>query len=53
VVARDQKPWAPPLVELAGGVAGHLLAWERHERDGSWWAWVSWILKGATSQSCV
>jgi hypothetical protein len=22
-----------PLVELAGGVAGHLLAWERHERE--------------------
>src|SRR5512133_786839 len=39
----DQRPWAPPLVVLAGGVAGHLLAWERHERDGSWWAWVSWI----------
>ena len=33
----------PPLVELAGGMAGHLLAWERHERDGSWWAWVSWV----------
>jgi len=24
-------------------MAGHLLAWERHERDGSWWAWVSWV----------
>ncbi len=34
---------APSLVELAGGMAGHLLAWERHERDGSWWAWVSWV----------
>jgi hypothetical protein len=43
VVAGDQRPWAAPLVELAGGIAGHLLAWERHERDGSWWAWVSWI----------
>jgi hypothetical protein len=20
-----------------------LRAWERHERDGSWWAWVSWV----------
>jgi hypothetical protein len=38
-----RRPWAPPLVELTGGVVGHLLAWERHERDGSWWAWVSWI----------
>jgi hypothetical protein len=24
-------------------MAGHLLAWERHERDRSWWAWVSWV----------
>jgi hypothetical protein len=22
-----------------------LLASERHERDGSWWAWVSWVQK--------
>jgi hypothetical protein len=42
-MAWDRTPWAPPLVELAGGMAGHLLAWERHERDGSWWAWVSWV----------
>jgi hypothetical protein len=42
-MAWDKTPWAPPLVELAGGMAGHLLTWERHERDGSWWAWVSWI----------
>jgi hypothetical protein len=33
----------PPLVEMTGGIVGHLLAWERHERDGSWWAWVSWV----------
>jgi len=31
------------LVEMATGMVGHLLAWERHERDGSWWAWVSWV----------
>src|SRR6266576_5324842 len=42
-MAWDKTPWAPPLVELEVGIAGHLLAWERHERDGSWWAWVSWI----------
>jgi hypothetical protein len=42
-MAWDKTPWAPPLVELAGAIAGHLLAWERHERDGSWWAWVSWV----------
>ena len=22
---------------------GHLLCWERHERDGTWYAWVSWV----------
>jgi hypothetical protein len=38
-----KTPWAPPLVELAGGMAGHPMAWERHERDGSWWAWVPWV----------
>jgi hypothetical protein len=36
-------PWSPPLVQMPGGMVGHLLAWERHERDGSWWAWVSWV----------
>jgi len=34
-MAWDKTPWAPPLVELAGGMAGHLLAWQRHEREGS------------------
>ena len=24
-------------------MAGHLLAWEQHERDGSRGAWVSWV----------
>ena len=42
-MAARQTPWAPPLVEMATGMVGHLLAWERHERDGSWWAWVSWV----------
>lgn len=36
-------PWAPPLVEMSGGQVGHLLAWDQHERDGSWHAWVSWV----------
>jgi hypothetical protein len=40
-MAGDRAPWAPPLVEMTGGIVGHLLAWERH--DGSWWAWVSWV----------
>ena len=43
VMAAKHTPWAPPLVEMATGMVGHLLAWERHERDGSWWAWVSWV----------
>jgi hypothetical protein len=25
------------------GMVGHLLAWEKHEVDGEWWAWVSWV----------
>jgi hypothetical protein len=28
---------------MSGGTVGHLLAWEMHERDSSWWAWVSWV----------
>jgi hypothetical protein len=42
-MTRDQAPWAPPLVEMTGGIVGHLLAWERHKLDGSWWAWVSCV----------
>ncbi len=37
------RPWSPPIVELAGDSVAHLLCWEQHERDGSWYAWVSWI----------
>ena len=37
------RPWSPPIVELAGDGIGHLLCWEKHERDGSWYAWVSWV----------
>jgi hypothetical protein len=36
-------PWAQPLVDLGNGIVGHLLCWELHERDGTSWAWVSWI----------
>ena len=42
-MARTRPPWAPPLVELLPGVVGHLLAWEKVEADGTWWAWVSWV----------
>ena len=28
---------------MTGGAIGHLLCWEKHERDGSWHAWVSWV----------
>jgi hypothetical protein len=42
-MTRPQPPWAPPLVELSIGVAGHLLASEKNEADGTWWAWVSGV----------
>ena len=38
-----RRPWSPPIVELVGDGVAHLLCWERHERDGSWHAWVSWV----------
>jgi hypothetical protein len=38
-----EPPYCPPVVGMASGPIGHLLCWDRHERDGSWWAWVSWI----------
>lgn len=39
-----KPPWSPPLVEMGDGrTVGHLLCWERQERDGSWCAWVSWV----------
>jgi hypothetical protein len=38
-----EPPYSPPVVAMTSGPIGHLLCWERHERDGSWWAWVSWI----------
>jgi hypothetical protein len=38
-----EPPYCPPVVALSGGPVGHLLCWDRHERDGSWWAWVSWV----------
>jgi len=43
VMARGRAPWAPPLVELSGGMVGHLIAWEKIEGDSSRWAWVSWL----------
>ena len=33
---------------MSGGTIGHLLCWERHERDGTWQAWVSWIQDSGT-----
>ena len=42
-MARPEKPWCPPLVTLATGGVGHLLEWRQHERDGTRWAWVSWV----------
>jgi hypothetical protein len=42
-MAGGKRLWAPPLVEMSGGMAGHLLAWEKIDGDGSWWACASWV----------
>jgi hypothetical protein len=42
---------APRPAELAGGIAGHLLAWERHERDRSWWAWVPRVYEAGSRRN--
>lgn len=42
-MSRQDAPWCPPIVRMSSGMIGHLLAWEMHERDGSWHAWVSWV----------
>lgn len=47
LMSRGKPPWAPPLVQMSSGPVGHLLAWERIEADGSWWAWVSWVHQSA------
>jgi hypothetical protein len=41
-MTRPQPPWAPPL-EVSVGAAGHLLASEKNEADGTWCARVSWV----------
>jgi hypothetical protein len=33
----------PPIVAVSSGAVGYLLAGEMRERDGSWYAWVSWV----------
>jgi hypothetical protein len=43
--------WAPPLVELAGAMIGHLLGRERHERDGSWWPACPGFIKLVAEES--
>jgi hypothetical protein len=40
----ERHVYCPPLVRLGGvGAAGYLLAWLRHDRDGSWRAIVTWV----------
>jgi hypothetical protein len=38
------EPPSPPIVLLPADdpVICYLLTWEMHERDGSWWAYVTW-----------
>jgi hypothetical protein len=38
---------SPPIISMADGTIGHLLAWEFTEVDGSWGAWVSWVQHGS------
>ena len=33
----------PPIVSMADGTVGHLLAWELAEVNGTWHAWVRWV----------
>jgi hypothetical protein len=42
-MAWDKTQWAPAAGQADGREAGHVPAWERHERDGPWWAWVFWV----------
>jgi hypothetical protein len=49
-MGRERVPWALPLLELPIGAAGHLLAWEKYEADGTWWAWVSWVQEAGGRQ---
>lgn len=38
--------YCPPIVHMSGiEQPGYLLAWVRHDRDGSWRAIVTWTLK--------
>lgn len=35
--------YCPPIVHMSGvEQPGYLLAWVRHDLDGSWWAVVTW-----------
>ena len=43
------EPSSPPLVQVGDETVAYLLCWERHERDGSWHAWVTWIRTLPTS----
>ena len=39
----SDEPWSPPIVQVGEETVAYLLCWERHEGDGSWHAWVTWI----------
>ena len=43
----SHEPDAPPIVGLADGRVGHLLAWELNETNGSWQAWISWVQRAS------
>jgi hypothetical protein len=37
------EPGSPPIVRVDEETVAYLLCWDQHDRDGSWWAWVTWI----------
>jgi hypothetical protein len=47
------EPWSPPLVQVGEEIVAYLLCWERHERDGSWHAWVTWIWTSAGRRAAM
>ncbi len=40
---RDAPP-SPPIVQVGDDTVAYLLCWDRHQRDGSWHAWVTWVM---------
>src|SRR6266568_3041538 len=37
-------PSSPPIVQVGDDTVAYLLCWDQHARDGSWHAWVTWVM---------